>query len=49
MEPNGEKRRRAPGEIIAGVVDELIIGGNVDSIGDAEFVIGFENALAAIG
>ena len=49
MEPNGEKRRRAPGAIIAGVVDELIVGGDMNTIGDPEFVIGFENALAVIG
>jgi hypothetical protein len=35
MEPQGEKRHRAPGKIIAGIVDKLIIGGDVDSVGDA--------------
>jgi|SRR5580700_2231752 hypothetical protein len=35
MEPQGEKRYRAAGEIIAGIVDKLIIGGDVDSVGDA--------------
>jgi hypothetical protein len=46
MEPNGEKRHRAPGEIIAGIVDELIIRCETYAVGDAEFVMGFENALA---
>jgi hypothetical protein len=49
MEAQGEKRHRATSEIIAGVVDELIIGSDIDSIGDREFVVGFENALAVIG
>jgi len=35
MEPQGEKRHRAAGEIIAGIVDKLIIGGDVNSVGDA--------------
>lgn len=35
MKPQGEKRHRAAGEIIAGIVDKLIIGGDVDSVGDA--------------
>jgi hypothetical protein len=35
MEPQGEKRHRPSGEIIAGIVDKLIIGGDVDSVGDA--------------
>jgi hypothetical protein len=35
MEPQGEKRHRAAGEILAGIVDKLIIGGDVDSVGDA--------------
>ena len=33
VEPQGEKRHRAPSEIIAGIVDKLIIGGDVDSRG----------------
>ena len=35
VEPQGEKRHRATGEIIAGIVDILIIGGDVNSVGDA--------------
>ncbi len=35
VKPQGEKRHRAAGEIIAGIVDKLKIGGDVDSVGDA--------------
>jgi hypothetical protein len=35
MKPQGEERHRAGREIIAGTVDKLIIGGDVDSVGDA--------------
>ncbi len=38
-------RRHVVVEIIAGIVDKLIIGGDVDSVGDAEFIVGFKNAL----
>jgi hypothetical protein len=49
MEAQGEKRHRAAGEIIAGIVDKLIIGGDVDSVGDRVLVISFENALSGVG
>ena len=40
MEPNGEKRHGATGEIITRIIDELIIGGNVNAVSDRVFVIG---------
>lgn len=46
MEPQGEKRHRAASEIIAGVVDKLIIRADMQAVGDRVFVIGFKNALA---
>jgi hypothetical protein len=35
MKPQSEKRHWAAREIIAGIVDELIIGGDVDTVGDS--------------
>jgi hypothetical protein len=48
VETQGKKRHRATHQVIAGVVDELVIQADMNAVGDHIF-IGFENAFPGVG